>query len=46
MRVREKETEHLTNDLLHVSKQQSIYSHWEMFIPLKASQPLYPMWPC
>lgn len=39
MRTRGKEIEHLTNDLLNVSKQQSIY------IPLKASQPLYPMWP-
>lgn len=31
--MREKETEHLTNDLLNKSKQQSIYIHGEMFIP-------------
>lgn len=41
VRAREKETKHLTNDLLNESKQQSIYIHWEKFIPLKASHSLF-----
>lgn len=36
IRAREKETKHLTIDLLNESKQQSIYIYWEKFIPLKA----------